>query len=223
MIIIGHRGAKGQAVENTLASIKAGLDSGVQEIEIDVRLTRDGTIVLMHDADMRRMHDSPAIIADSTYDELIAIEPDMTTLEEAINIINKRVPLLVEVKPDVPTEPIVKLIEKYLARGWQAQHFLIGTKDQKTLLQLHAALPEIEKVVIEAWSGVRACLRAKAVDTKRLSMNQLWLWSGFIKPMARRGYKIAAYPLNNVERAKRWEKYGLHGVITDYPERFKKN
>jgi glycerophosphoryl diester phosphodiesterase len=88
-------------------------------------------------------------------------------------------------------------------------------------MSLHRALPHNPTIVIEKWSGVRARLRARQLGTMTLCMNQRWLWFGFIKGMSRSGYTLYAYTLNNPQKAKQWAKYGLAGVVTDYPDRFK--
>jgi glycerophosphoryl diester phosphodiesterase len=89
------------------------------------------------------------------------------------------------------------------------------------LRELQTSLPKIPKIVIDNWSGVRARLRAKQIGTRTIAMNQTWLWSGFIRAMKRSGYELYAYTVNNPAKARRWAKYGLAGVITDYPDRFK--
>ena len=221
MIIIGHRGAKGLAPENTVASIKKAMELGVDEIEVDVRITKDGTAILNHNPAVKDRFNKAFFIIDNTYAELKKKKTDLLTFEEAVTQINRRVPLLIEVKPREPTSKIVTLIQQYLAKGWQTKDFLLGSFSQKTLLRLHEDLPEIEKVVIESWSSIRATARAKQLKTKRLNMNQRWLWGGLIRAMKRRGYELCAYTINNPTKAQRWAKHGLAGVITDYPDRFK--
>lgn len=55
MKIIGHRGAAGLALENTLESLRAGINAGAHSIEFDVRLTKDGEVVLCHDSDLKKI------------------------------------------------------------------------------------------------------------------------------------------------------------------------
>lgn len=220
MKIIGHRGARGLAPENTIASLRKALEHNVDELEFDLRVTKDGVVILHHDPSLLEPDGKRLKIADYTYSELLARKPDLPTFEEVLETIGHPVPLYVEVKRKEPVKPIVKIIKAYLSKGWKPEYFLLGSKSQKTLLQLNDALPEIEKIVIEPWSGVRATRRARQVKAKRLAMNELWLWSGFIKMMARGGWQLSAYPLNNVKKARRWERYGLAGVITDFPDRF---
>jgi glycerophosphoryl diester phosphodiesterase len=220
MKIIGHRGARGLAPENTIAGLRKGLEHHVDMLEFDLHVTKDGTVVLHHDEDLRDPAGRRLKITDHAYAELHEHKPDLPTLEEVLETINHPVPLYIEVKRDVPVKPIVKIINKYLAKGWKTGYFLLGSKSQETLLELHAALPAIEKIVIEPWSGVRAHRRANQIGAKIVAMNQRWLWWGFIRGFKNSDKQLFAYTLNNPVKAKRWAKWGLAGVITDYPDRF---
>jgi glycerophosphoryl diester phosphodiesterase len=208
MKVIAHRGGAGDnaSLENSLKAIKAALKLGVDEIEIDVRIGPgkvSGIPVLKHD---------PIAPGDK----------GLATLEAAIELIDKRVPLYIEVKPREPLEQVIGVLAHYLENGWKPKHFLLGSKSQSLLRELHTLFPQIEMIVIERWSSIRAVYRARQVNTKRLSMNKLWLWSGVINSLSRRGYKLAAYTVNDPAKIVKWEKAGLYAVITNYPERFKK-
>ena len=76
MLIIGHRGAAGLAPENTMAAIAAGIEAGSDMIEIDVRLTRDNQLVVIHDPRLVRTHRSRESISNLPYDGLIARSGD---------------------------------------------------------------------------------------------------------------------------------------------------
>jgi glycerophosphoryl diester phosphodiesterase len=220
MKIIGHRGARGLAPENTAASIKKALEYNVDEIEIDVRVTKDNIVVLHHDPKYKTEDGKKIPITELTYKQLKKYKPDITTLEEAIRTINKKVPTLIEIKPGVNIDPIVKVVTAFLKKGWKVNNFLIGSQAQVTLRKIHAALPSIQMVVIEHWSGIRAVWRAHQVSTKRLSVNQTWLWRGFLATLEKRGWEVYGYTLNNPRKAEKMSKFGIKGVITDNPERF---
>lgn len=222
MKIIGHRGAKGLAPENTLASFKKALEHGVDEIELDVRVTLDNVAVVQHDPTLHDPAGGHLEVATTPYRELLAHKPTLVTFEAAMRAINRQVPVLVEVKPGVVTAPVIAVIKKLQKDGWQDQDLFLGSFCFSVLKELHSALPAITKVVNERWSGVRASYRANRLGTKRLNMNQRWLWSGFIASMTRAGYELAPYTLNDVSKAKRWAKYGLTAVITDFPDRYQK-
>lgn len=220
MKIIGHRGAKGLAPENTLPSFEKAIEHRVDEIELDVRVTLDGVAVIQHDPDLHDPAGNHLRVDKTNYEELLAHKPDLLTFEAAMRAIDRRVPVLIEVKPGVPTKPVIAVINKLMLVGWKHQDMLLGSFSQSILLELQAELPLVPKVVNERWSGVRASWRARQLNSKRISMNQLWLWSGFIRAMHKRGYQLAAYTLNDSRKAHSWAKYGLYGAITDYPDRF---
>lgn len=220
MKIIGHRGARGLAPENTIAGLQKALEHHVDELEFDLRLTRDGIVILHHDPFITDPNGERRVIVEHNYQGLLAHKPDLATFDEVLTSIGHAVPLYIEVKPGEPVKPIAIIIKRHLKRGWKADELRLGSFSQKTLLQLHAELPEIEKIVIEKWSGVRASYRARQLGTKRITMNQRWLWWGFIRSVSRGGYKLGAYTLNDPIKARRWARYGLDAVVTDYPDRF---
>lgn len=220
MKTIGHRGARGLAPENTIASLRKGLEHHVDGLEFDLRVTRDNVVILHHDAKLTGPDGNKHVISEATYEELHGHKKDLATLEEVLMAIGHEVPLYIEVKPQVPVGPIVKIIKQRLAGGWKPNYFLLGSKNQETLRELQAALPGVPKIVIEPWSGVRAHYRARQVGTRLVSMNQRWLWWGFIRGFKDSGWQLYAYTLNDPNKARRWAKYGLSGVITDYPDLF---
>lgn len=220
MRIIGHRGARGLAPENTIASLQKGLEHHVDSLEFDLRVTKDGVVILHHDPEITDPDGNRHSIAGHDYDELKRHKKDLATFEEVLKTIGHPVMLYPEVKPGEPASPIIKIIKAHLDKGWKPEYFRLLSFDQKLLLELHEALPDIEKVVLEKWSGLRASRHARQLGTKRIIMNERWLWWGFIRQVAKSGYKLGAYTVNDPKKAARWERWGLHAVVTDYPDRF---
>lgn len=223
MLIIGHRGAAGLAPENTLASLQSALDAHVDMIEVDVRVTADSVPVLHHDPLLRTDAGKKLYIAKTSFTDLQLAKKDLLTLEAAMQFIDRRVDVNLEVKPGQAIDPIVAVVEPRLNTKWAGSDLILSSYDFKLLQRLHAAFPEIPIAVLEKWSGVRARLRADKLGTKRINMNQKWLWSGFIRSSQRGGFKLSAYTLNNPKKARRWERAGLYGCITDHPELFLDN
>jgi glycerophosphoryl diester phosphodiesterase len=222
MKIIGHRGARGLAPENTIASLQKGLQHHVDELEFDLRVTKDGVVVLHHNRDVIDPNGKRRRIARYTYTELLEHKKDLATFTEVMETLDHSTSLYIEVKPGEPIAPIVRLLREYLKKGWKPEDISLGSYSFKTLKALHAALPDLATIVIDNWSGVRATRRARQLGTKQLSMNRYWLWSGFIRATSRGGYQLIAFTVNNPKKAQRWAKHGLYGVVTDYPDRFEK-
>lgn len=209
------------APENTVAGFKKALEHGVDGIEFDLRVTRDGIVVVHHDPAITDPNGDTHAIAEHTYKQLKQHKKDLPTFEEALETINRRATLYVELKPGVPTAPIAKITKAYLKKGWKSDDFLILSFSQSILLEMQRELPDIPKVVSDSWSGVRATRRARQLGTKYIIMNQRFLWWGFIAMMNRGGWRLGTYTLNDPVKAGRWAKYGLQFVCTDYPDRFK--
>ena len=89
MEIVGHRGAKGLAPENTAASLLAAIEQGVDAIEFDVRVTKDHIVVLHHDPRLEDRHGRLFVIADHTYQELLAHKANLVTFDVAAQAIDR--------------------------------------------------------------------------------------------------------------------------------------
>ncbi len=238
MKIIGHRGARGLAPENTLRAFEKALEYGVDEIELDVHVTRDGQIVLVHDPFVTDASGGRMTVADHQLAELRRHKPDLITFEEALAFINQRAPIYIDVKPGVPAAKIVRAVRRAFTKGWKGSDFRLGSHDQVILRELHAALPGIQKVVIENWSALRAVRRAQEINTGCICMLDSWLWPGVVRSMARAGYQLYSFPpgdrrlwrilkrlhiggaSNNPRAVRHWTRQGLAGIVTDYPNRF---
>jgi glycerophosphoryl diester phosphodiesterase len=114
--IIGHWGAAGVALENTLESIKLAQHMGVDGIEFDVRLTKDGKVVVCHDSNVSRISDVDVRIKDVTYAELqvIALRNDeVVPLLGDVLTAAKITPVVVDVKIKHHTEEILRVIDQF--------------------------------------------------------------------------------------------------------------
>lgn len=219
MKIIGHRGAKGLAPENTIAGFRAAIDHGVDGIEFDVRTTRDNIPVIIHNAALETADGSEFSVHMHTLEELQARQPELCTLSAALRAINRRVPAFIEIKPGADPEPIVTVIRKLQVEGWTAADITFLSFDFRVLKVMHAAFPEIPIIVNDMWSSVRAVRRARALGTKQVDIFYRVLWPGVIRGLTRHGYQVYTFALNDAAQVRRWQQAGLYGVVTDFPDR----
>lgn len=109
VLVMAHRGASLAAPENTLAAIQESIEAGADYAEIDVQRTKDGELVLNHDADLMRVGGAPLRITQATLAEIRAVDvgrrfsPDFAgervpTLREAIELARGRIRLNIELK-----------------------------------------------------------------------------------------------------------------------------
>src|SRR5438309_3583712 len=99
---IAHRGASADAPENTMRAIDLAWRQGVDAVEIDVRLTRDGRLVLCHDEDAQRVGNSSLVIAEASYSQLETLDfgggERIATIESALRSMPLRKRMYVEIK-----------------------------------------------------------------------------------------------------------------------------
>jgi glycerophosphoryl diester phosphodiesterase len=109
MLVVGHRGAPDTAPENTLAAFEAAIAVGVDAIELDVHLSRDGHLVVIHDDKLERTTNGAGLVHERTLAELRALDAGgwfapafagerIPTFDEALETIGRRAALQVEIK-----------------------------------------------------------------------------------------------------------------------------
>lgn len=109
--VAAHRGGAREKPENTLEAFRHAMTLGVEEVEFDVHLTRDGLPVVHHDATLERMTDASGAIADFTFDELRRVTINATaetipSLDEVLELLRKGpLRLRLELKADSRGEP----------------------------------------------------------------------------------------------------------------------
>ena len=109
--VIGHRGAKAYAPENTLASIHAAADLGIEWVEVDVKLTKDSHAIIFHDEELERCTGTAGLVKDFTLEEIRELDAGswygdsfvgekIPTLEELLNAVLERgMNVNLEIKP----------------------------------------------------------------------------------------------------------------------------
>lgn len=227
MKIIGHRGAKGLAPENTLASFAKAIECGVDMIETDVQQTSDGVLVLFHNKKIP-INGTSQHFRNASHETVLLHNQDVPTLAEAIEFIHKRTRMMVEVKPGTPTAPVIEVIQGYLERGWKPEDFMFNSESYTILRELQLAFPEIERIIQGKWSGVRVQYLARKLDTPYILLDQRYVWWGYVRSVSKK-YKLVTYtyPWSKNERfnhfkAEKWARHGLWGAVTDYPDTFNK-
>jgi glycerophosphoryl diester phosphodiesterase len=146
--VVGHRGAMGHCPENTMASFERGLELGADWIELDVHLSRDGALIVIHDETLERTTNGHGLVRDHTLAELKALDAGN----------GERVPTLNEVLEWAKERDTIVDIEIK-----NAPSFYQGIEDK-----IVAALDEVgvtEQVVVISFDHV-AVQRVKAVDTR---------------------------------------------------------
>ena len=135
-LIIGHRGAKGHIVENTLESIEKALELGVDGIEIDIFKCKSGELVVFHDKTLNRLTDAEGLIESLDIDSIRKIKIfnryKIPTLIEVLDLIDGKVFLNIELKGSETALLTNQIIKSYLEKGnWTIEKFIISSFNWK--------------------------------------------------------------------------------------------
>ena len=217
MIIVGHRGASGLAPENTIKALELGRDLA-DGVEFDVRVTKDKVPILNHDAGIFDKDSRRWLIKDYSYSQLKKLRPSLATLEEALSLKYGKTRVFIEIKALEPTEPIIQVIRPYFKK--RRLQIAIGSFDFEVLKKVRTQLPEVQLFINERWSSLRANWRARQLNTNQINIEHRFLWFGLVSMLSRRGIVLYTYTLNDPRKARNWQKHGLAGVFTDFPNLF---
>lgn len=156
---IAHRGASAEAPENTLSSFRLALQQGADGIEGDFRLTSDGEIVCMHDADTKRTADKNLVIASSTYAEIAKLDAGswksprfagekVPRLAEVLDVLPKDKFFFLEIKtgPAI-VDPIRRIL---LEKKADAAHVIIICFDPAVIAACREKLPEFQAHLVSS-------------------------------------------------------------------------
>jgi glycerophosphoryl diester phosphodiesterase len=219
MKVIGHRGAAGLELENTLKSIKRALHLGVDGIEVDVRLTKDRLLVLSHDEHLSRISDSSAKINDLTYAELSKIPLEngdrIPLLSEVLEHL-KNTEIIIELKDSNVIKELFDVIDKF-----KNLDITITSFKREELIELKKLRPEQRIYVAALTTPFDIIQDAKALSAEGINLN-FWLLNPLTYWQARRAnLEITVFTVNNrlLVRCIHLLYPKVH-VCTNFPDRF---
>jgi glycerophosphoryl diester phosphodiesterase len=146
-LCIAHRGASVEAPENTLRAFQRALELGVDGIELDVQVTRDGIPVVFHDFTLTRLTGTRGRLADRTWAELQKLrvrgEP-IPTLAETLSLTRKRALVQIEIKKGAPLAPILAAIRKTAS----TKYVILASFEPDILRQAATLAPKLPRMLI---------------------------------------------------------------------------
>ena len=181
MLVIGHRGAAGLAPENTMESLRAGVAAGVDILEFDIRLTKDGVPVVIHNATTTKTHSTRVVVARHTLKELreMDLSPTIPTLEDVLDEFYGEILLNIELKVKGSAEIVMKLLKRrYIKRKRDWQNVLISSFRARELIRARAMSKHIPLALLHdqnpfLFIAYERRLHFSAVGFHRLYVNRL--------------------------------------------------
>lgn len=167
VIVIAHRGAHAAAAENTLAAIEAAIELGCDYVEVDLRTTRDGELVLMHDRMVDRTTNGEGAVEDLTLSQIRALtvgkNEKVPTFEETLKLCRGKIKVYIDNKTAQPAAVVAtvkrhKMIEDVIVYGSVDQ--LREFKDLNSKIWIMPSNPgTVEKI-----AQIRKSLKAETLD-----------------------------------------------------------
>jgi len=200
MLRIGHRGARAYEPENTLRSFRKALEIGVDAIEFDVRKTRDDHIVVIHDADVKRTTNGKGLVADLKLEEIKKLSTKkiekIPTLEEALEFIDGKVKILIELKEQGYEENVLSTVHsKKLEKNVIISSFLEPAL--KKTRELNKTI-ETGLIYAEHPNPIKAALELKA---NYLISLYRFTHTANVEKAHENGLKVIVWTINTVEEA----------------------
>lgn len=231
--VIGHRGVAASAPENTLAGFRKAAAMGVAWVELDVRLTADGSPVVFHDDDLGRTTNGRGNVAETTLDDLKALDAGgwfgeeyrgerVPTLAEAVTCIaGLGLGLNIEIKPDAGRAAATAQEALAVARASWPGHLpppLVSSFRRDALAAAMRAAPDWPRGLIAEtlpgdWREAVAELECRTVH-----LNQRRLTAKAVKAVRDAGLGVLAYTVNDALRARTLWGWGVAAVFSDRPE-----
>lgn len=236
MHIIGHRGARHEAPENTLAGFRYLDTCAIKAVEFDVRQLKDGELVVIHDNNMLRTSGQDYALEQVSYHELMHCDqaycfnqahPTLASwsvqvlprLNEVIEIIKHFEHIEVEVKPVYDMASAQRLIDRLLSILEPIQ--LAATITSFDLKVLTALLPysHFKRGLLVEWPlGQHAIAQAQQLGCNRMGWKDVLVTESLIHQTHQAGLKTSVWTVNDPLRAQTLAQWGVDGVITDIPK-----
>jgi glycerophosphoryl diester phosphodiesterase len=221
---IGHRGAKGYEPENTLVSFEKAIQMGADGIELDVHLSLDGHLIVIHDETIDRTTNGKGIVNQLSLQELksfrIKDKYEIPTLEEVLDLVNKRCFVNIELKNQDTAEKVVRLIEHYISdKNWNHAHFLVSSFDWNALQQVRFLNNEIRIGVLTETDLDLAISFARFMKAEALHPDFQLLTKEYTTKIQEKGILVFPWTVNEKNDIERMKSFKINGIITDFLDR----
>lgn len=233
-IIVAHRGASHDAPENTLAAFELALLQKADAIELDARLTKDGEVVVIHDATLRRTTNGGGYVHHRSLDSIRKLDAGLwfdpsfaaeqvPTLDEVLNLVNRRCGVNIELKPVSNKLLGERLVAQCLdiLNGYRStDHILITSFQHSLLKRAKDLMPGVLTGVL--YDPIRHRMRlpsqlAHAVGAEVFVCALRFLRHRIVEDARRNALSVAAYTVDTPVQLKRARHFGIEILVTNKP------
>jgi glycerophosphoryl diester phosphodiesterase len=202
--------------ENTLRSFVAAQQAGLDAIELDLHLSKDGALVVMHDADVDRTTDGSGPIADKTLAELRALDAGkgerIPVFEEVLDAV--RAPLQAEIKDAAAARALAEVMHR---RDLVSRVEVLSFHDE-AIAEIARLVPGVRTALVADHYGKEVVERARAVGAATLVLNIRRLTLEVVEHARAADLRIIGWVVNTLAQLRFVRALELDGATTDFPE-----
>jgi glycerophosphoryl diester phosphodiesterase len=229
VILVGHRGARGEAPENTIAGFAHARAVGVDRLELDVRLSADDRLVVVHDETVDRTTAATGPVAGFTAAELAGLDargscldwPErvgIPTLDEVLEAIGG-CDLAIEVKRDAPArlERVCALLVGAIGRHGIADRVRVSSFEASALEAVRRLAPDLPRVYIARYDAPGDLETALALGCAQADVPLASGSADVVRAAHARGLGVCGWLGNTPEDVRALVAWGVDAITTDYP------
>jgi len=230
-LILGHRGALDQAPENTMPAFERAQELAAGGFELDVRLTKDGVPVVMHDEELLRTTGASGTVGGTTLEELRALDAGswfdpkfqdcrVPTLEEVLeHFASHHLRIVMEIKEQPGRQrEAAQVIGAIITRHRFRHTPIISSSSTDLVREFYRAHPHIERALIiktKLFSFLRTVLFANLYRIGGVHVRETALTSTLVGFCRRLGLHILMWPATTPEAVAQAVAFGVEGIIAD--------
>lgn len=220
---IAHRGASAYEPENTLRAFRRAIEMGCDMIEMDVRLTKDDKIVVIHDDSVDRTTNGRGKVRHKTLEELKGLDAGkgerIPTLAEAIDFIGIDAGIVVEIKESGMEKGVVEALRRSDALDrFQDRCWVVSFK-KNALTTLRELEPSLKTGLLVTFAS-DPIADAHMLDVHAVGLYHLFINENMISKAAAHNIVPFAWTVNGEGRVRKLQGMGIGGIVTDKPDIF---
>jgi glycerophosphoryl diester phosphodiesterase len=231
--VIAHRGFSGAAPENTIAAVRAAIAVNADMVEIDVTLTSDGHVVVIHDETLDRTTNGSGEIfqftlaelreldAGSWFDPGFAGEP-IPTLDDVLDEVEGRILLNVEIKSEAVDRGVVEKVAATIRKHGMINEVVISSFSPTALRQMRSEAPEIRTAVLynkKFHQGRDAVDIVTDLGASVFNIKRQRLTRKMLQRCRQHDIPVGIYTVNKPRRMRSLVEKGVGAIFTDHPDR----
>jgi glycerophosphoryl diester phosphodiesterase len=221
MLNIAHRGASAYRPENTLASFQKAIDLNVDMIELDLRCSKDGQLVVIHDKTVDRTTDGKGKVCNKDLEQLKLLNAGdgelIPTLEESLNLIGGKCLINIEIAERGVAKRLIEALQPFYYM-WDS--IVISSFSFKELKIFCYYMPTMKVGYLSDKITVRSIKEISQLPIYSLNLNKQIVDEHWIKWLHSLFFKVFVFTINREEDLEYMRSLNVDGVFTDRPDIF---